>query len=205
MFIAWEIFVSNLRWMSWNLFLAVIPLALSLVLFKPQQPIPKNWTNLVWWLGVLVFILFLPNAAYITTDIIHLVDDIREPDISGKGLLLLIFPQYFCFMAAGFQCYFLSLTKLSDYLRRQNMITPGIWFELGINLLCAVGVYLGRFNRLNSWNVVTKPLTLLNTIAENLGRLNLPHFLFFTLLFFGVTSALFYLFKRVGLSFVARN
>jgi uncharacterized membrane protein len=206
MSVAWELFTTNFRWMGWNLFLAFIPLALSLILFKRPNHIPRNsdrvLPRLAWGFGVLVFILFLPNAAYTTTDIIHLVRNMREPDLSRSGLLFLLIPQYIFFFVAGFQCYVLSLNKLSNYLRQQNLINRVIWFELGINLICAVGVYLGRFNRLNSWNIVTKPRILIHTITDNLDSL---HFLIFTLLFFGVTTILYYACKRVNVFILSQN
>jgi uncharacterized membrane protein len=206
--VAWELFNNNLSWMGWNLFLAFIPLALSLVLFTPQTPlsnsisINKNWRNPIWGLGTLVFILFLPNAAYIFTDIIHLFSNIREPEISRKGLFLLILPQYICFLVVGFECYVLALLRLSNYLQARNAIARVTWFELGINLICAVGVYLGRFNRLNSWNIVTKPITLVRTVTDNLDD---RHFLIFTLIFFGTITILYYLFKQLSLVFIGNR
>ncbi|AFY74708.1 putative membrane protein [Synechococcus sp. PCC 7502] len=199
---AWELFTTNLGWMGWNLFLAFLPLALSLVLFKHNS---KNWSNhrhnLIWWLGVGAFLAFLPNAAYILTDIIHLVDNLEEP-ISRSGLLLLILPQYSCFFVAGFLCYVFSLQRLSDYLKSLNLISTGIWFELGIHLLSAVGVYLGRFNRLNSWNIVTKPIALVRIVLDNLDS---QHFVGFTLLFFVVITCLYYLCKRLSILFLGSS
>lgn len=204
MYAAYELFIDNLSWMGWNLFLAFIPLALGLILFAPPNPqlnsnaVRRNLHgNLLWGLGFVVFILFLPNAAYIITDIIHLVGDVRSP-ISRSGLIFLIIPQYLCFLVLGFQCYVFSLIKLFDYLRHRHFINTSdrlIWAELGINLICAVGVYLGRFNRLNSWNVVTKPVTLVRTVADNLDSW---HFIIFTLLFFGAITSLYYLSKRIS-------
>ncbi len=218
MFTAWELFTDNLSWMGWNLFLAFIPLALGSILFTPHNPIrlssnkPRRYWrnlqgNLLWGLGVLVFILFLPNAAYIITDIIHLIKDARSPNISRSGLVFLIIPQYICFLVMGFLCYVFSLIKLSDYLRQYlispiNQLSQLIWVELGINLVCAVGVYLGRFNRLNSWNVVTKPVTLVRTVADNLDS---RHFLIFTLLFFSVITILYYLCKRIRIAVISHN
>jgi uncharacterized membrane protein len=61
-------------WIPWNLFLAFIPLILSYWLFLVQN----NKPFLLWWLTLIIFIAFLPNAPYLLTDIIHLVDAIRE-------------------------------------------------------------------------------------------------------------------------------
>ncbi len=63
----------NMSWMTWNLFLAFIPLALSVWLFRFRRG--SSW---LWWLGFLVFYAFLPNAPYLLTDVIHLIDDIRK-------------------------------------------------------------------------------------------------------------------------------
>ena len=53
-----------------NLFLAFIPLVLSLWLFLRRS---KRRT-LLWWMVFVAFISFLPNASYLLTDIIHLID-----------------------------------------------------------------------------------------------------------------------------------
>ncbi len=197
MSIAKELFATNLGWMAWNLFLAFIPFALSLILFNRQNYNVRNWRKFLWWLGVLAFILFLPNAPYIATDIIHLINDVKEPDITRKGLFFLIIPQYICFLGLGFQFYVLSLTRLCNYLQQRHIINQAIGLELGINLICAVGVYLGRFNRLNSWNVINKPIHLVQTVLDNLESL---HFLGFTLVLFGVITLLYYLFKQLNFS-----
>jgi uncharacterized membrane protein len=68
-----QILRFNMRWMTWNLFLAFIPLALSVWLFRI-----KRRRSGVWWLGFLVFFAFLPNAPYLLTDIIHFIEDIRR-------------------------------------------------------------------------------------------------------------------------------
>ena len=71
---AFEYFVGNFQWMGWNLFLAIIPCVLSFILFARRSP-RRLSKNPIWWFGLAVFILFLPNAPYIITDIIHFVDN----------------------------------------------------------------------------------------------------------------------------------
>ncbi|MGL4883991.1 MAG: DUF1361 domain-containing protein, partial [Waterburya sp.] len=67
---AFEAFNQYSGWIVWNLFLAFIPLALSFWLFV-RRNIKRS---LLWWIGLVVFIAFLPNAPYLLTDIIHLID-----------------------------------------------------------------------------------------------------------------------------------
>ncbi|MCY7282219.1 MAG: DUF1361 domain-containing protein, partial [Cyanobacteria bacterium CAN_BIN43] len=80
-----DILHSNARWMGWNLFLAIVPLILSVLLFRRTQlnssaiveSRHRRRRSWLWWLGVLTFIAFLPNAPYILTDVIHFINDVR--------------------------------------------------------------------------------------------------------------------------------
>lgn len=43
--------------------------------------------------------------------------------------------------------------------------------EIATHILSAIGIYLGRFLRFNSWDLITKPDELLTqTIADALGK-----------------------------------
>ncbi len=158
--IIWSLIRRNLRWMAWNLFLAIIPFLLSHWLFrgKPSQ----HRRSPLWWLVLLVFIAFLPNAPYVLTDVIHLIYDIRSIG-SIWEITLILMPVYLLFMFVGFSAYALSLMNLAIYLKQQGW---GRWVqgvELVIHGLCAIGIYLGRFVRLNSWDLVTQ----LDAVAES--------------------------------------
>ena len=56
---------------GWNFFLAFVPFVLSLYLFRRETR--RGW---LWWPLLLVFIAFLPNAAYTLTDIIHFISEV---------------------------------------------------------------------------------------------------------------------------------
>lgn len=154
------------QWIVWNLFLAMIPLVLSLWLFRRRQS-QRTW---VWWLGLLVFIAFLPNAPYLLTDIIHLVEAIRF-GLSIWSIILVLLPLHTLAIATGFEAYVLCLLNQESYLRRQG---AGSWVplaELIIHGLCAIGIYLGRFLRFNSWDFLTNPVNLLGATLNDLtGR-----------------------------------
>ena len=140
--------------MGWNLLLALFPLALALVLFRRGRS-----AGLLWWIGLVVFVLFLPNSAYTPTDVIHLVHRIRQqPYIPVWRVSLLLIPEYALFMYAGLQAHTLSLLLFGDYLRSRGWR----WFtivplELVMNLLVSLGIYFGRFQRFNSWDVIHDP------------------------------------------------
>ncbi|ELS30891.1 MULTISPECIES: DUF1361 domain-containing protein [Pseudanabaena] len=193
---AFSQFLDNFQWMSWNLFLAIIPCLLSFILFIKRSPkrLPQN---IMWWLGLTIFILFLPNAPYIITDIIHFVDDVRTPEISDNGIIFVLIPQYTIFILCGFQCYVISLMRLIQYLGWLKLIERITFMEVAMNFICAIGVYLGRVNRLNSWDVLTQPQYVIQHVFQNLEN---PNFFFGTILFFLVFTSLYYVFKWINLA-----
>jgi uncharacterized membrane protein len=149
-------------WIVWNLFLAFIPLALSFWLFARRS---KKRTPL-WWLGWIVFIAFLPNAAYLLTDIIHLIEAIR----AGYSIwitTLIFIPLHLFAILVGWEAYVISVINQSRYLEKgaKNLVLPS---EVATHALCAVGIYLGRFLRFNSWDFVTQPHVILTSTVNDL-------------------------------------
>lgn len=156
-----QLLLAHARWMGWNLALAFVPLLLALVLFRPGR---KH--HVIWWAGIVAFVGFLPNAPYVLTDVIHLGQDVRRVQ-HPSALLFGLLPVYAAFFAAGFACYVGSLVRLRRYLGavgRASLIVP---VEVCLHTLAAVGVFLGRFDRLNSWDILQRPVA----VAESLRTL----------------------------------
>ena len=183
-------------WIVWNLFLAFIPLALSVWLFRSKS----QSRSILWWLGFLVFIAFLPNAPYLLTDIIHLIQAIRD-DHSAWVITLVILPPHLMAIFAGFEAYVISLINLGYYLHRQGVSRFIVWAELLTHALCAIGIYLGRFPRLNSWDFVTKPDDVARTAIENLTSKRPVLIMAIT---FVVITVLYWLMKQVTLGVLLR-
>ena len=184
----WDVLRSNSRWMTWNLFLAFVPVALSVWLFRRQRR-----RSSLWWLGFCVFFAFLPNAPYVLTDVIHLIEDIREIN-SVWMITLIVIPVYLLFILAGFEAYVLSLMNFGYYLDR---VGQGKWIlvaELLTHALNAVGIYLGRFQRFNSWDFITQPDALATSVVEDvLGKRPLV----ITVITFVVVTGLYWMMKRL--------
>lgn len=149
--------------MAWNLFLAFIPWVLSLFLFRFSQQ-----RSLLWWFIFLTFIAFLPNAPYVLTDIIHLIDLIRY-GFSVWIITLVLIPQYTIFILLGFMAYVLSVMNLGVYLEQQGLKKYILPSESIIHILSGIGIYLGRFQRFNSWDFITRPIFLLKSTIEELS------------------------------------
>jgi uncharacterized membrane protein len=193
---AWTAWNRHSGWMAWNLFLAFIPLALSVWLFRRTS----QSRCILWWVGFLVFIAFLPNAPYLLTDIIHLIHAIRT-NYSVWIITLVLIPQHLLAILAGFEAYIVSLINLGYYLHRQGARKFIIWAELMTHALSAVGIYLGRFKRFNSWDLVTQPNDLLETVIDDLTSKRPVLVIAIT---FVVLTVLYWLMKQVTLGLMLK-
>jgi uncharacterized membrane protein len=179
--------------MLWNGFLAFIPLVLSIWLFRG-----RGSRSILWWVGFATFMAFLPNAPYVLTDIIHLVHNIRWVE-SIWIIILVLVPQYLIFMLSGFQAYVISLINLGYYLQQRGLQRLIVATEILIHGLCAIGIYLGRFPRFNSWDILTKPDTLVvGAIDQLLGKRPL----LIVAITFVIITVLYWLFKQMTLALI---
>ncbi|MEM8505322.1 MAG: DUF1361 domain-containing protein [Cyanobacteria bacterium P01_D01_bin.1] len=179
--------------MAWNTFLAVVPMVASLWLFRRPRAARRR---LDWWVGLIVFVAFLPNAPYVLTDIIHFIRFIREGATLGTVVFVLV-PQYLIFMLIGIEAYTISLINMGHYLRQQGWRNQVSAAELLLHALCAIGIYLGRFPRFNSWDLITDPINLLRYVAQMVRQ---PQSLAVIVLTFGVIAMLYWPLKHISLA-----
>ena len=144
---------SSLRfiYLLWNLFLGWIPLQLSIYLSKRDGNKWKDWIIFLAWL------LFFPNALYIVTDLIHLKGHANVP-IWYDAILL------FTCAITGLLMAFASLYRIEIFLMKKINKAGVNKVIVLVIFLGSFGVYLGRFLRVNSWDVIVNPFELLNEI-----------------------------------------
>ena len=183
-------------WILWNLFLAFIPLVLSFVLFRRKTSIRPVW----WWALLVVFIAFLPNAPYMLTDIIHLIRGIRA-GYSGWVIALVFIPLHITAILAGFEAYVISLINQGSYLKRQGAEKWVLRAELLVHALCAIGIYIGRFRRFNSWDLVSSPTDVVLTTLDDLTARRPAAVMFIT---FIVLTVAYWAMKQVTLGIYLR-
>ena len=157
-----EVVVRNRFWMTWNLLLATVPLVLAVPLFRH-----RGRRGAGWWLGLGLVVLFLPNAPYVVTDLVHLRGDVIAAPTDG-AVVGGVLPAYAAFVAAGFVIYALVLREAGLFLEAQGLGHRRPGMEVAVHLLCAVGVVLGRVARLNSWEPVTEPHTTAERVTSTL-------------------------------------
>lgn len=159
--IVFRIFYSGtLRYitLAWNIFLAWIPYVLSNYFI--QYSYKENWKQLFLFSS---WLLFFPNALYIVTDLVHLQEETNMPWWYDT---VLVFSASF----VGIIMAFISLSKAELYLKaifNKKIVVAAVCVIL---FLGSFGVYLGRFHRWNSWDVLNNPtglaLDILNKIIN---------------------------------------
>lgn len=152
----WHSHTLTYVFLVWNLFLAAIPFAISTLLIEFKS---LRKRQIIFWGLIAVWLLFLPNAPYIFTDLFHL--KLKNGVPLWFDLLLLL-----SFAWNGIILGYLSLFDV------QELVAPRLgkgftWVSvIGILFLCAFGVYLGRYLRWNSWDIFFNPLPLLTDIGD---------------------------------------
>ena len=186
-FFAWRYFYSdstNYINLMWNLFLAWIPYGLSLMAAALKQLRPGLWPLLL-VVGV-GWLVFFPNAPYLVTDFYHLGWRPPVPLWYDIGLIA-VFAFSGCFLAIA------SLRSMHLLVEEYLGGLLGWLFVLVALALAGLGVYMGRFGRWNSWDVLLHPRTILKEIAlQVLNPLDNLGFVGFTLMFTAI-MAVFYL------------
>ncbi|HEY7370851.1 MAG TPA: DUF1361 domain-containing protein [Polyangia bacterium] len=146
-----------LLFLGWNLVLAWVPLLMSVLIVRHHAPgrRPSRLGSLV--LGAF-WLAFFPNAPYLVTDLIHL---------RAHGFVLQLFDamMVFAFALTGICIAFLSLWLVHRLVERRVGRVVGWAFVAAVAGLSGFGVFLGRFPRWNSWDLVTRPGELFVTLA----------------------------------------
>jgi uncharacterized membrane protein len=151
------------------IFLALsISLLVGLIILDTKFRAPQAKSrSLYWWMGLLPFIVILPNAPYILTDIVHFYDNVRNVN-SVWSITLAIVPIYIIFIGSGWLAYVCSLVNIDRYLIEYNLDRYTNIIELSLHLLCAIGIYIGRFIRFNSWSIITQPQQIFSLLPREL-------------------------------------
>lgn len=166
-----EILIFNIEWMLWNIFLAILGVFFGWLMVRFSSLKLKAIFGLLW-------LLFVPNAIYIVTDIIHIPSQLAQIDTLFVIPLLL---QYAILEISGIltfviAVYFFEITLQYKKLRLENsLVFPTILFT---NFVIGFGVVVGRVQRTNSWEVFTNP----GRVIEDAYNITLnPHLFIFTI------------------------
>jgi len=141
---------SELQWMLYNVFLALLPVIFIYLAVKSKSIFFRT----IWFL---LWLFFLPNTLYLLTDITHFSESIEKTPAPFAPLTVILF---ILLMITGVVTFILALSPLEKVLRKKKNNNTFL-FILLINLLVGFGIILGRVERANSWDVLLHPLILL--------------------------------------------
>jgi uncharacterized membrane protein len=142
--------------LNWNLFLAFIPwLISSFILIKGLS----NRISLI----ILIFswLIFFPNSPYILTDLFHLRLQTAAP--IWYDLIVVL-----SFAWTGLLFGFISLMDIEELLRKYINRRLIVLISIVFLFLGSFGIYLGRFLRWNSWDLVSNPSGLFYDISDRI-------------------------------------
>ena len=149
----------RLWFLSWNLFLAWIPLLLAVWLkfLTDRRKIP-TWKEVA--VGLL-WLLFLPNSFYLMTDLIHLQS-------SGEVSLLYDTALIISFVINGLLLGYISLYIVHTLIKKYVSEYTAYWLAQLALLLSGFAIYLGRYLRWNTWDVVINPMGLIFDVSDRI-------------------------------------
>jgi len=142
--------------LAWNLFLAFLPYAITEWIWaRPRMA--KNKVMLSGFMSL--WMLFIPNSFYILTDLFHLDDFHSAP----KWFDLLMI---FSFAWNGLLLGLMSVRKTELILEVISGRGFSLFIVFMVMWLNAFGIYIGRYLRFNSWDIITQPFSLFNEMFE---------------------------------------
>jgi uncharacterized membrane protein len=142
--------------LAWNLILAFIPLAIAYSIYKFR--ISNKWLMMILFF---TWLFFMPNATYIVTDLVHLKN--IKPNLEWFTIGLI----FFCALT-GLLCSALSLHWMVDAYKQYLTNNTKLPALIIIFLLSGFGIYLGRYLRWNTWDIISNPLGLVHDVADRI-------------------------------------
>jgi len=160
LFLAGAVANRSLRfdYLLWNLFLAWLPLLITLWLIRMLRV--RHWSS---WsmLGVtLLWLLLLPNSFYMISDFIHIQDVLRHN-------LLYDVVMFTAFIFTGVLLGFSSLYMVDAELRKRVSLRTSSGIIAMVLASCSFAIYLGRDLRWNSWDVLVNPAGILFDLSDH--------------------------------------
>lgn len=140
--------------MIWNLFLGSLPYLITRTMSRE----PK-WaaSKLNFVIAFLLWLFWVPNSFYIITDLFHLH---QNPDVPHWYDLAL-------YMSCAWNGLLMGLLSVRQMEKLWMVRFPKLrdwWFIAPVMFLNAWGVYIGRFLRFNTWDLIANPFQLLTDI-----------------------------------------
>jgi uncharacterized membrane protein len=151
----------------WNLFLAWIPFILSYIAHSISWR--RVWLYLVVPFIAFLWLIFFPNAPYMLTDLQDLARNATDAPL-WYDVIIVVWCSWTAMLLGV-----VSLYLMQDIVLRNFGRGLGWAFVFITSALSSFGIYIGRFVRLNSWDILQDPTetaqTILGLVIEPSRRL----------------------------------
>ncbi|WP_282143767.1 DUF1361 domain-containing protein [Cellulophaga baltica] len=141
----------------WNLFLAFLPVVFSKTLRYSQKISTSKFLSALF---IILWLLFIPNSPYIITDLKHVDND--------YGIQVFDFLLILIFAINGLLMGVISLLDIFHLLTHKYSTKITHFVIFSICILGGFGIFLGRFLRFNSWDIISRPDILFYSIFHTL-------------------------------------
>ncbi|QAA35093.1 hypothetical protein C1I91_27545 [Clostridium manihotivorum] len=192
------IFISPYKspyFMVWNLFLAWIPLEIIDLIIRINNSFKAKNVFVINYILWILWILFYPNSPYMVTDFIHIIGNkyvLSRPIHPNYAItnrimfndnfkIWLDFVNIAIGVWLGYIVGFIALNKAHKTFFRKLGFAKSWLIVFLINIISGYAIYLGRFIRWNSWDIITKPKNIFIILLNNINRKSF----YFTILFGG--------------------
>ena len=133
----------------WNLFLAWIPFILAY--FAHAASWRRATLYLIIPIIAFLWLIFFPNAPYMLTDLQDLARKATDAPL-WYDVIIVVWCSW-----TGMLLGVISLYLMQDIILRSFGRVAGWVFVFTISALSSFGIYIGRFVRLNSWDILQNP------------------------------------------------
>lgn len=186
--------------MIWNIFLAWIPFVFSIYIYKISIMEKGNSYKFIVIVLGFIWLFFYPNTNYILTDLMHFsshkfyIPNSKHSQYIGESKMLFndnfdIWIDFFIMILGAWLGYilgFLSLYLNMEIIKIKFNKFVSWTFVIIVNILSGFAIYLGRFIRINSWDIIN-PNVIIKIINENINEKSLK----FTILFGSLSMILY--------------
>lgn len=183
----------------WNIFLLLVPLFIFKILLRYYNltKIEKSTQKLIFGLWFLLWLLFVPNSAYIMTDVRHLMNYCPYSfyRVCVKNAWMIIV--FFTYALVGWIFFVYLLRQMRNFLALVFNKAVANVFLVSVIPLISLGVLLGLINRWNSWEIFYFPKLIIKDILLYLTDWNyILNFIVFTIFFYLLYFLGIFLFKE---------
>lgn len=152
----------------WNIFLVIVAVGLTMYItyYYRRTLVKKSYEKIILVVLGFLWLVFIPNTAYLITDIRHLLDycpnNKHQVCIENAWMI----PVFFAYGLLGWATFIILARNIKNLILKIYNRTVSRIFEAIVVALVSTGVMLGLINRWNSWEIFVHPYSI---IRDSIG------------------------------------